>query len=71
MGMSEIINIVKPFLNSGNSETVAKILVEKAKKAWHKINGIDDITVIIIFISDDLATKYETNMNLRASGDDN
>ena len=71
MGMSEIINTVKPYLNTGNSEIAAKILVEKAQKAWSKINGIDDITVIIIFISADLATKYETNMNVRVSGEDN
>ena len=62
---------VKPYLNTGNSETAAKILVEKAQKAWSKINGIDDITVIIIFISADLATKYETNINVRVSGEDN
>ena len=71
VGFSEIINIVKPHLNSGNPENAAKKLVEKAKKAWSKISGRDDITVIVIFISADLAAKYETNMNVRISGRDN
>ena len=67
---SEIINIVKPYLNSGNPEKVAKILVEKAKKAWSMISERDDITVIVIFISADLETKYETNMNLKITNGD-
>ena len=71
VGFPEIINVVKPYLNSGDPETAAKILVEKAKKAWEKISARDDITVIVIFISADLATKYETNMNVRISGGDN
>ena len=64
MDISEIINIVKPYLKSGNPETVAKILVEKAKKSWSIISERDDITVIVIFISEDLTTKYETNTNV-------
>ena len=68
--LSEIINIVKPYLNSENPEKVAKILVEKAKKAWTKISERDDITVIVIFISADLAAKYETNMNVMVSDGD-
>ena len=70
IGFSEIINIVKPYLEFGNPETVAKILVEKAKKAWSKFGERDDITVIVIFISADLTAKYETNMNVRMSGED-
>ena len=64
MDYYEIINIVKPFLNSGNPEKASKILVEKAKKNWKKIGERDDITVIVIFIFSDLTSKYETNMNL-------
>ena len=55
--MFEIINTVKPYLNSGNSETAVKILMEKAGKGCSKISGIDNITIIIIFISTDLAAK--------------
>ena len=61
---SEIIKIVKPYLKSGNPETASKLLVEKAKKSWSKNSERDDITVILIFISADLTTKYETNMNV-------
>ena len=68
MEFSEIIKIIKPYLNSGNPEKAAKILVEKAKQAWSNINERDDITVIVVFISEDLITKYETNTNVRISG---
>ena len=67
---SEIIKIVKPYLKSGNPEIASKLLVEKAKKSWSKISERDDISVIVIFISEDLTTKYETNKNLKITRED-
>ena len=47
----DVINILKPYYNSGKVENAADDLMKKTVKGWSRENVIDDITIVVIFIN--------------------
>lgn len=60
----DVINILKPYYNSGKIENAADQLMKECVKLWSKESVIDDITIIVIFINwNNETTKVQTKVN--------
>ena len=51
----EVINIIKPFIISGDLKTALNVLIKAATKKWKEEDScIDDITIVIVVLGKQL-----------------
>lgn len=54
-----MIEMIRPYYNTGNAEAACELLVKEAVNRWSKENIIDDITVIVVFLNKGLESYAE------------